>query len=89
MLPDDELEGRTYVLALFDNDPAADVDHLQKLPEAERRRITQVGPGRQILDVPFTLRRWGLIDAEFAEGTVLRGPQAPGPFASGGWLVGQ
>ena len=42
VFPDEELEGRTLVLALFDNDPASDLDRLQRLPAAERQQLAQV-----------------------------------------------
>ncbi|GAB4823600.1 hypothetical protein N2152v2_010646 [Parachlorella kessleri] len=41
VFPDEELEGRTLVLALFDNDPASELDRLQRLPESERQRLAQ------------------------------------------------
>lgn len=41
VFPDELLEGRIYVLALFDNDPSADLTRLQKAGEEERQQLLQ------------------------------------------------
>lgn len=41
VFPDDLMEGRSCVLATFDNNPLDDVEHLSKLPPEVRARATQ------------------------------------------------
>ncbi|KAL4421193.1 hypothetical protein ABPG77_010068 [Micractinium sp. CCAP 211/92] len=41
VFPDDLMEGRSCVLATFDNNPMDDVEHLSKLPPEERARASQ------------------------------------------------
>ncbi|KAI3431753.1 hypothetical protein D9Q98_004795 [Chlorella vulgaris] len=41
VFPDSFLAGSSCVLATFDNDPLADVEHLQRLPAEQRARVPQ------------------------------------------------
>ena len=46
VFPDTLMEGRSCVLATFDNDPLADLEAAQRLPAEQRARMSQVGAWR-------------------------------------------